>query len=256
MKNLFIGLSMAWGNFITIPCPKKKWDSNLKNYMLAWLPFIGAIIGFLWAILTILLIYLGTPYLIMAFVMTFVPFLLSGFMHLDGFMDAVDAIKSRRAIEERQRILKDPHTGSFAVVAAVFIILLDYSAIASGLSTGLEFMNIMIIPVLSRFMAGTFVIFSKPMGQSQYAEGEGAENKGQKKKAFFLSLVLALIPLAIAILFTNNLVNTLILVAVELALTALACLWGKHQLGGMSGDIAGYAITFGEAFGMIIMALV
>mgnify|MGYP003379827227 CR=1 FL=1 len=37
---LLTGFLMAWGNFIILPCPKKKWDDDLKNYMLGFLPTI------------------------------------------------------------------------------------------------------------------------------------------------------------------------------------------------------------------------
>ena len=33
---IFIGLFMAWGNFLTVPCPLKKWDNDLKNYTVSY----------------------------------------------------------------------------------------------------------------------------------------------------------------------------------------------------------------------------
>ena len=42
---LITGLFMAWGNFLTVPCPLKKWDNDLKNYMLGFLPSVGLIVG-------------------------------------------------------------------------------------------------------------------------------------------------------------------------------------------------------------------
>ena len=35
---LLTGFFMAWGNFLTLPCPLKRWDKDLKNYMLGFLP--------------------------------------------------------------------------------------------------------------------------------------------------------------------------------------------------------------------------
>ena len=35
---IITGLFMAWGNFLSLPCPVKKWDNDLKNYMLGFLP--------------------------------------------------------------------------------------------------------------------------------------------------------------------------------------------------------------------------
>ena len=56
------------------------------------------------------------------------PWLATGFLHLDGFMDSCDAILSRRDLEERRRILKDPHTGSFAVISLVILTILSLGA--------------------------------------------------------------------------------------------------------------------------------
>ena len=48
---LITAFFMAWGNFLTIPCPLKKWDNDLKNSMLAFLPSVGAVVGGLWVLL-------------------------------------------------------------------------------------------------------------------------------------------------------------------------------------------------------------
>ena len=109
MKYL-IGFLMTWGNFCSLPCPVKRWDSRCKSLMLGFLPTIGLVIGVLWAAIYTGLVYLGFPFLVVSFILTFLPFALCGFMHMDGFMDCSDAIMSRKPLEDRQRILKDTHT--------------------------------------------------------------------------------------------------------------------------------------------------
>ena len=52
---LITGFFMAWGNFLTLPCPLKRWDNDLKNYMLGFLPSVGLIIGLIWAGVSLLL---------------------------------------------------------------------------------------------------------------------------------------------------------------------------------------------------------
>ena len=56
---IITGLFMAWGNFLSLPCPVKKWDNDLKNYMLGFLPTIGMIIGVVWAGLCVAMVWLG-----------------------------------------------------------------------------------------------------------------------------------------------------------------------------------------------------
>jgi adenosylcobinamide-GDP ribazoletransferase len=113
----------------TLPC--KKWDGGLRPLMIALLPLIGLILGALWLAAALLLRLAGPAGLFGAAVMTLLPWALSGFMHLDGYMDCCDAILSRRDLPERQRILKDPHAGTFAVVCLTALALLEFSLFAS-----------------------------------------------------------------------------------------------------------------------------
>ena len=180
---------MAWGNFLTLPCPLKRWDNDLKNYMLGFLPSVGLIIGLIWAGVSLLLAVLPIPFLVTAFLLTMVPFVLSGFLHLDGFMDCCDAILSRRPLEERQRILKDSHTGAFAVISVVFLLMGFHAFFSSALSISIDFVDLCLIPAVSRSASGLNVLLRRPMGTSQYAKGEGASDSKQKKKASAIILV-------------------------------------------------------------------
>lgn len=52
--------------------------------------------------------------------------IITGMLHLDGFMDVCDAILSRRSKEEKLRILKDSATGAFAVIPLVILFFLQF----------------------------------------------------------------------------------------------------------------------------------
>jgi len=253
---LITGFFMAWGNFLTLPCPLKLWDNNLKNYMLGFLPSVGLIVGLLWGGLCILMMSLNLPFLVLAFLMTLIPFTVCGFLHLDGFMDCSDAILSRRPLEDRQRILKDSHTGAFAVISLAFLLLGYYAFMSQTLSMGVDFFALCLIPVVSRGVSGMNVLLRKPMETSQYASGEGASDDGQKKKAVLIILIqLVLYCTAGLLLSSRPLPVAITLAAVALA-SLLAIIYGKRQLGGMNGDIAGYGIVWGELIGVLAMALV
>ncbi len=85
---------MSWGMFCAIPCPLKRWDEGAKGYMLLLLPVIGAMLGALWALAAFLLRLASLPGLMAAGLLTVIPYLLTGFIHLDGYMDCSDAILS------------------------------------------------------------------------------------------------------------------------------------------------------------------
>ena len=145
MKQYLSGFFMAWGNFCALPCPCKRWDTNATPLMLGFLPSVGVIIGAIWAALYFAAVYFGLPYLVVAFLVTFLPFALCGFLHMDGFMDCSDAILSRRPLEDRQRILKDSHTGAFAVISIVFYILAYFAFTSTAITIGIDFANMILL---------------------------------------------------------------------------------------------------------------
>ena len=288
---------MAWGNFCSLPCPAKRWDNNYTSLMLGFLPLIGLVIGIIWSAVYFGLVYLGFPFFVVAFLITFLPFALCGFMHMDGFMDCCDAIMSRRPLEERQRILKDSNTGAFAVVSMIFLILDYFCFLSTAVTTGVDFANMVMIVVLSRAVSGLHVLICKPMGQSQYAqmqeeaealnnseaseaveisetvetfekteeiancetdekaEEPAASKKSTKKQGIILLCVLLAIISALAFWSSSYLIAT----ALVSAFTALGCLiaiqYAKKNLGGMSGDIAGFGIIWGELMGVFALVL-
>ena len=99
--------------------------------MLVMFPVIGLIMGILWYGLFLLIRVANIPAPLAAALLTAYPFAISGFIHLDGFMDCNDAILSRRPLEERRRILKDSHVGAFAVITAILLFLLFYASMRS-----------------------------------------------------------------------------------------------------------------------------
>lgn len=250
---LLTGFFMAWGNFLALPCPAKKWDGDMKNAMLGFLPAIGLIIGVLWAVLCVFFVWIGTPFFLISFLIAFVPFALSGFLHLDGFMDCCDAIMSRRPLQEKQQILKDSHCGAFAVISLAFMVLAYFVCAASALNGGIDFPDLCMIPVASRAVAGLNVLLRKPIGHSQYAQGKGSSDDGQKKRTALAVAAQLVVFCGAGLFFANDLLPSAIVVGAVMAVTYVAAVYAKRQLGGMSGDIAGYSIVWGELAGIFAM---
>lgn len=281
MLKYLTGFFMTWGNFCSLPCPVKRWDNNCKSLMLGFLPTIGLVIGLIWAAIYVGLVYLGFPFLVVSFILAFLPFALCGFMHMDGFMDCSDAIMSRRPLEDRQRILKDTHTGAFAVISAIFMILGYFAFVSTAASMGMDFVNIVIITVLSRSVSGLEVLLSKPLGTSQYvalsdesesaadtdksidaaetAEAEEAEESPQKpaaatkKQGVVLLLIQLVIYSALGFWASSFYASTALVYGAVVLGTFISISYAKKQLGGMSGDIAGYGIVWGEFCGVAML---
>ena len=62
---------------------------------------------------------------------TAVPLLITGGIHMDGFLDVTDARSSFQSRERKLEILKDPHAGAFAIAGCGVYLLLYTAAFQS-----------------------------------------------------------------------------------------------------------------------------
>lgn len=251
---------MAWGNFLKIPCPVKKWDSKLNKLMLGFLPSVGAIVGLALAGAWMLMDYLK-PWIassdIRALFIFAVPMAFCGFLHLDGFMDCNDAILSRRPLADRQRILKDSSTGAFAVITVVILMIAYFAAIKGVLMVDSEDFPVgalFLIPIISRGVSGSDVLKRKKISVSQYA-GKSEPVKKEKLIIFLQELVYFAIALAFMWQSDKAITLTCVVVIAECLALLIMGAFARKQLGGMNGDIAGYEIVSSECVAMLTLAV-
>lgn len=226
---------MAWGMFLAIPCPRKIWSESARQKMLVCMPLVGLLAGGVWAGAWLLL--RGAPGPVRAAVCAAAPWLVTGFMHLDGYMDVCDAVLSRRDLATRQRILKDSHCGAFAVICMVLLAMGQWSLFLAA--EDVSWLALLLIPAATRACAGLAVLGLRPMGTSQYAAMGPA--RGGYGAALWVLLALSVgLPLWLDGSFGS------LAAAVGYG---LAVWYGFRNLDGMSGDISGFALTIGELCG-------
>ena len=182
---------MAWGMFLAIPCPFRRWDEAARGRMLGFLPLIGLIVGAIWAAAARLCTALNLPSAVRALILCALPWLVTGFLHLDGFMDVCDAVLSRRDLETRQRILKDSHCGSFAVICMILLAAAQWSLFFSFESFDFKaLLTLAVLPACTRACSGIAVQTLKPMQTSQYS---GAVRSAASVVSLFVQLALFLV---------------------------------------------------------------
>lgn len=246
MKTWIHAFFMARGMFLAVPCPYKKWDERALDKMLVCLPLAGCIVGSAWALTAYLTNLLSFPPALTAALMAALPWCITGFIHLDGYMDVSDAVLARRDLETRQKILKDPHCGAFAVIALGLLILTSFAVLFSFEYSAQRLVPLALIPVATRASAGMAVLGLKPMTTSQYSR--------ERDRRLIIPLA---VMLAAAIAVPVALYGLGGLAPVSAAVGYwLFALYGKKQLGGMNGDISGFALTLGELVGIIILVFV
>ena len=113
--DLFGSFVIACSMYSRIPMPQVDWTENRMKYAMCFFPVIGAVIGgllYLWIYLT----GDSTGSLFRAAVAVLIPIIITGGIHLDGLLDTADALSSYKSMEEKLEILKDSHTGAFAII--------------------------------------------------------------------------------------------------------------------------------------------
>ena len=251
LKKALTALMMAWGTYLAIPCPYKVWDNTLRPWQIVFLPPVGLIVGGIWALCAALFARLQFNGLLAAAILTAAPFLVTGFFHLDGYLDCCDAILSRRDLQTRQKILKDSRVGAFAVICAILLFLLSFASLADC-DFAYIWRALLLIPVVTRCMAGIAVESFAPMKTSQYA-GTFETGKTKRQRRILLGMYLAVMLCVFLFLFSRP--SCALAVAWAGLTTIVACRMAKKNLGGMSGDIAGFGITLGELSGLLILAI-
>lgn len=245
MKTYLHAFFMCQSMFCAIPAPQL-WDEKATDKLLLFLPIVGLEIGAVWAALAWLCRLLELPALVSGSILCACPYVVTGFIHLDGCMDVTDAVRSWRDLERRREILKDPHTGSFAVIGVVLLVLAQFALFASAPADA-DLRILLFLPAVSRCCSALAVTGLKPMPTSQYADRK-------KPKSHILALTAMLcVLLAAGFLVCGR--DGFALIGC-LAGYALALRRAYKSLDGMNGDIAGYALTIGELCAVAVYALV
>ena len=245
MKTYFCAFAMCQSMFCAIPFPGNLWEEKARDKMLLFLPLVGLEIGIIWAGLAWCCNVLKLPVLVRGLILSVYPYLVTGFIHLDGYMDVTDAVRSYRSLERRREILKDSHVGAFAVISIVMLLLAQFAFLASAKETASPWI-FMFVPAVSRCCSALAVTGLKPMTTSQYAD--------QKKPVSHIFLLAGMLVLFVAAGF---------LLCGRFGFVLLGCLTGYglalakayRSLEGMNGDISGYALSLGELCAVAVYAL-
>ncbi len=246
MKRYLRAYGMCRSMFCAIPSPYQGWDEEARPLMLLFLPLVGLELGIYWALAGWLCHLLALPQAITGLVLAVLPYLLSGFIHLDGFLDVTDAVGSCRSLERRREILKDSHVGAFAVIGCCILMI---AAFAFAVSGGGNVWILLLVPVVSRCCSALAVTVLRPMSTSQYA---GSFREGVSRGQVIALAGMLVVTLAAGFLVFGT--QGFVLLG-GLAGYALALRKGFKSLDGMNGDISGYALTLSELAALALWAL-
>ena len=244
--NIIKSICVAFSMYSKIPMPRVEWNEKNMKYAMCFFPLVGAVIGGLMLLVRFLCGRFGFNTSVYAVVMTALPVLVSGGIHTDGFIDTVDALSSYGDKEKKLEILKDPHTGAFAIIACG-----SYFLAAFGIWTEAKSLDIGILGIgfiLSRTLSG-FGVCKFPCAKKSGLAATFAEAADRKRCT--IVLIIEMILCMAAMIWLDPLRG-----AFACAAAVLVCLGCRHlsmqKFGGITGDTQGFFLQVCE----LVMAFV
>lgn len=238
MRSFWIALSM----YSKLPVPQVEWDKHALSWALCWFPAVGIAAGgglWLWFQLSALL-RLGGP--LFAAGALLVPILVSGAIHLDGFCDTCDALSSHQSRERKLEILKDSHTGAFAIICCCLYLMTFFAIWTEAGCTGRTGLVLALGPVLSRSLSGLFAA-SLPNARGSGLLATFTQPMDAWKARAVLSLWAAACGAGMLLLDPAAGLGSLIGAG---AVGLYYVVMSRRQFGGITGDLAGFFLQLCE----------
>ena len=209
---------------------RRRFTTKEISGSVGYFPLVGIIIGLILAGLNWLLNLFLPPAVVNGLLLVSMV-VITGALHIDGFIDTCDGIAGHKTVEDRWRIMHDSRAGAFGIVGAFLLLLVKYLSLNS-IPGGLLMLALVIMPVVSRW-AMVYAIFAYP-----YARPEGL-GKIFKEGANLLSLTGAtIIAIGVPIVYTFYLEGLALIFAVWIITVGMAY-YLKRKFAGLTGDTYG-----------------
>ena len=247
MKNLFESMLIAFSMYSKIPMPKVEWNEKNMKYAMCFFPMIGIVIGVCVQIIGTLLIKSTFGSLFFSVIMTLLPIMITGGIHLDGFLDTMDALSSWGDKEKKLQILKDSNSGAFAIIGMGCYLLCN---IALWSEVSVEMLTLISCTyVLSRALSGYSVVTFQTAKNSGLAKT--FQDAAQKKRVKMTMYCWMVISTDCMLVYNfKNAITMFVAGALFFQYYKYLC---KKQFGGITGDLAGY---FLQVFELLMLGVI
>ena len=232
--------------------PVIEWNEKNMKYAMCFFPLIGVVTGGIQYLAGSVMYHLSVGRILLAAVMTLLPVVVSGGIHLDGFMDTMDALGSCGDRQKKLEILKDSNAGAFAVITACVYFLAWFGAYSElrGRKTAVAVLCVGFM--VSRSLSGMGVILlPKAKEDGTVAEfSRKSEDKTVRNVLIVYLLLLLLLMLMIHPVYGAAAFLTAILIFGYYRHMAL------KYFGGTTGDLSGAFLCLCEVGMALVLAVV
>ncbi len=237
---------------IPLPWRREASPEELEG-SIGYFPVIGIIIGLILAGLNWLLsLFLPSAVVNALLIVSLV--VISGALHLDGFVDTCDGIAGHKTVEERWRVMHDSRAGAFGIVGVFLLLLVKYVSLSS-VPENLLMVTLVLMPVVSRW-AMVYTVFAYP-----YARPAGLGKLFKQGASWQRFTTATVITLAVAIGLARlanityfYLAGLAIMLAIWVIVVAMAT-YLKRKFAGLTGDTYGAINEVAEVGVLILICL-
>ena len=238
---VFESIGVALSTYSAIPVPQFPWTEKNTRYAICCFPVVGFFCGGALLLWNLLCQYLHVSSVLFAAVAVCLPLLITGGIHMDGYMDTVDALASHQSREKKLLIMKDSACGAFAALYCGVYLLISFGLYHEAYATGWVHAlapAFVLSRCLSAFCAVTMPNARKSGMLCAFTEGV------QQKKALAVLLTLTALTAAATLLLSPIPGGILLLCAL------LSLLWYRRmamkEFGGVTGDTSGFFLQICE----------
>ncbi len=247
MQALIVALSM----YSKIPVPRIEWNEKNMKYALCFFPVVGVVIGVAQYLFFMVCDKLGMGVLFRSLMACVIPVVVTGGIHLDGYLDTVDGICSYADKEKRLEILKDPNSGAFAIIYGIVYFICCVACFSELDKRGLIF--VCMGYVVSRTLSAlSIAVFPKAKNTGLVSAFQDGAHRRNVAIIMGVCFVIELVIMA----FIGGIV-----VESVMCLGALGAFFMHYRLcikkfGGITGDLAGFFLQVCELLILFLFMVV
>jgi len=233
----------------TIPLPRRREPSPEElGRSIVYFPIVGLIIGLILAGLNLLLGLILPPAVANALLIVSLV-VITGALHLDGFVDTCDGIAGHKTVEDRWRVMHDSRAGGFGIVGVALLLLVKYVSL-SNIPGFLIMTTLVFMPIVSRW-AMVYAVFAYP-----YARPSGLGKVFKQGASWPRFTVATLITFAVAVVLIPlfQLTGLAIMFGIWV-ITVVMATYFKGKFSGLTGDTYGAINEVVEVSVLILVVL-
>ncbi len=171
---------------------KRPFSARELGAAVGFYPLVGLILGGILLAADYFLALIMPPLVRLALILA-LWVILTGALHLDGFLDTCDGLLGGYTPESRLEIMRDERVGAFALAGGVLLLLIKFSALTVSMPIAPA---LLLAPVLGRW-GMAIALFAFPYARP-HGLGRAVKDNATRRQAVLATVLALLISLAVA----------------------------------------------------------